>query len=80
MLEEMKALTKDVLGIDLDGVDADTCLADLGIDSMDTVELFMAFEDAFGVEFPEDFAPETVHDILFYVEEALPEDEDMDED
>jgi len=79
MLEEMRTIVQDALGLEVEELDVDTCLADLGIDSMDAVELFMAFEAAFGVEFPEDFAPETVQDIMTYVEEAqLKDDEDDD--
>jgi acyl carrier protein len=43
---------------------------DLGADSLDTVELVMAFEEAFGVEIPEDAAEKisTVKDAIEYIE------------
>ena len=42
---------------------------DLGADSLDTVELVMAFEEAFGVEIPEDAAEKiaTVKDAIDYI-------------
>jgi acyl carrier protein len=43
---------------------------DLGADSLDTVELVMAFEEAFSVEIPEDAAEKisTVKDAIEYIE------------
>ena len=43
---------------------------DLGADSLDTVELVMAFEEAFNVEIPEDAAEKiaTVKDAIEYIE------------
>ena len=43
---------------------------DLGADSLDTVELVMAFEEAFGVEIPEEAAEKiaTVKDAVDYIE------------
>ena len=43
---------------------------DLGADSLDTVELVMAFEEAFSVEIPEDAAEKigTVKDAIHYIE------------
>ena len=43
---------------------------DLGADSLDTVELVMAFEEAFGVEIPDDAAEKitTVKDAIDYIE------------
>jgi len=45
---------------------------DLGADSLDTVELVMAFEEAFGVEIPEDAAERisTVKDAIDYIAKA----------
>jgi acyl carrier protein len=44
---------------------------DLGADSLDTVELVMAFEDEFGVEVPDEEAEKllTVSDVVKYIED-----------
>lgn len=44
---------------------------DLGADSLDTVELVMAFEEEFGVEIPDDAAERilTVKDAVSFLEE-----------
>lgn len=44
---------------------------DLGADSLDTVELVMAFEEEFGVEIPDDAAEniQTVGDAIKFIEE-----------
>lgn len=43
---------------------------DLGADSLDTVELVMAFEEAFGCEIPDEAAEKilTVQDAISYIE------------
>ena len=59
------------LGIEPEAVVPGASLVDdLGADSLDTVELVMAFEEAFGVEIPEDAAEKisTVKDAIDYIE------------
>ena len=45
---------------------------DLGADSLDTVELVMAFEEEFGIEIPDDAAESivTVGDAVKYIDKA----------
>ena len=49
---------------------------DLGADSLDTVELVMAFEDAFEIEIPDDDAEKirTVQDAIDYLAKVVDED------
>ena len=55
MLEKVKAVIVEQLGVDEDQVTLDASFADdLGADSLDTVELIMAFEEEFGVEIPDE--------------------------
>ena len=46
-------------------------IEDLGADSLDTVELVMAFEEEFGVEVPDEEAEklQTVGDVVKYIDE-----------
>ena len=58
--EEVKKIVVDHLGIEETKVTADSkFIDDLGADSLDTVELVMAFEEKFGIEIPDD-AAETI--------------------
>ena len=51
----------------------DSFMDDLGADSLDTVELIMAFEEEFGIEIPDEDAENirTVGDVLKYLEDKL---------
>ena len=58
--EKVKKIVVDHLGIDESKVSLDSkFIDDLGADSLDTVELVMAFEEQFGIEIPDD-AAETI--------------------
>ena len=50
---------------------ASSFVDDLGADSLDNVELVMAFEEEFGVEIPDDAAEKigTVKDAITYIDE-----------
>ena len=57
---KVKKIVADHLGIEESKVTADSkFIDDLGADSLDTVELVMAFEEKFGIEIPDD-AAETI--------------------
>ncbi len=61
--EKVREIVARELSVDLDQVTAEASfMDDLGADSLDTVELVMAFEDAFGVEIPDEDA-ETIHTV-----------------
>ncbi len=72
--EEPAPAAQDVvehLGVDESKVtDNASFIDDLGADSLDTVELVMAFEEEFGVEIPDDAAEKitTVKDAIDYIE------------
>ena len=53
-------------------VEGASFIDDLGADSLDTVELVMAFEEEFGVEIPDDAAERilTVKDAVSFLEES----------
>lgn len=71
---EVTKTVKDViveqLGVDAGEVtDTASFVDDLGADSLDTVELVMAFEEKFGLEIPDDEAEKirTVKDAVEYI-------------
>lgn len=68
----VKAIIVDKLGVDEAEVKpAASFTNDLGADSLDTVELIMEFEKAFGISIPDDQAEKiaTVEDAIKYIEE-----------
>jgi acyl carrier protein len=68
--DRVKKIVVEHLGVDEAKVtDNASFIDDLGADSLDTVELVMAFEEAFNVEIPEDAAEKiaTVQDAIDYI-------------
>ena len=58
--DKVKKIVVDHLGIDESKISLDSkFIEDLGADSLDTVELVMAFEEQFDIEIPDD-AAETI--------------------
>ena len=71
--DRVKNIVVENLGVDADKVvEGASFIDDLGADSLDTVELVMAFEEEFGVEIPDDAAERilTVKDAVSFLEEA----------
>jgi acyl carrier protein len=69
--ERVKKIVVEHLGVDADKVvEGASFIDDLGADSLDTVELVMAFEEEFGVEIPDDAAETilTVGDAVSFLE------------
>jgi acyl carrier protein len=69
--ERVKKIVVEHLGVDSEKVtDVASFIDDLGADSLDTVELVMAFEEEFGVEIPDDAAETilTVGDAIGFLE------------
>ena len=70
--DRVKKIVVEHLGVEQDKVTEDASfIDDLGADSLDIVELVMAFEEEFGVEIPDDAAEKisTVKDAIDYFEE-----------
>ncbi|WP_420831265.1 acyl carrier protein [Alkalimarinus sediminis] len=64
----------DQLDVEEDKVTAEAhFIDDLGADSLDTVELVMAFEEEFDVEIPDDMAEQikTVNDVIALVSDKV---------
>lgn len=70
--ERVKKIVVEHLGVDEAKVaDNASFIDDLGADSLDTVELVMAFEEEFGCEIPDDAAEKilTVKDAISYIQD-----------
>ena len=69
--ERVKQIIVEQLGVDEGEVTSTASFVDdLGADSLDTVELVMAFEEAFGIEIPDEDAEKiaTVKDAVEYIQ------------
>ncbi len=75
-MADIEAKVKDIiineLGVEPEKVTPEASFVeDLGADSLDTVELVMAFEEEFGIEIPDEDAEklQTVGDAINYIKE-----------
>ena len=69
--DRVKSIIVEQLGVDADEVNPEASFVeDLGADSLDTVELIMAFEEEFGVEISDDDAEKIkkVKDAVEYID------------
>ncbi len=74
--EQVKSINRinriivEVLGVDAAAVTLEASFADLGADSLDVVELIMAFEEEFEIEIPDEDAEMIVNvrDAVAYIE------------
>ena len=69
--ERVKKIVVEHLGVEAEKVSEEASfIDDIGADSLDIVELVMAFEEEFGVEIPDDAAEKitTVKDAIDYIE------------
>ena len=71
--DRVKDIIVDQLGVNADQVNPEAkFVEDLGADSLDTVELVMAFEEEFDVEVPDEEAEklQSVGDVITYINNA----------
>ena len=70
--EKVKSIIVEQLGVEADEVTSEASfIEDLGADSLDIVELVMAFEEEFGIEIPDEDAEKIakVNDAVSYIEQ-----------
>jgi acyl carrier protein len=71
IVEKVKQIIAEQLGVDENDISPSSSFVDdLGADSLDTVELVMALEEAFSIEIPDDDAEKirTVNDAMDYID------------
>ena len=72
--DRIKEIIVEQLGVDAGQITSDASfIDDLGADSLDTVELVMAFEEEFDIEIPDEDAEKirTVRDVVNYLNAHL---------
>lgn len=72
ILDKVKDIVTEQLGVERDEVTIESSfIDDLGADSLDIVELIMAFEEEFNIEIPDEAAEKikTVQDVVNYIDE-----------
>ncbi|MCC7203276.1 MAG: acyl carrier protein [Nitrospirae bacterium] len=72
--EKVKKIVGEQLGVDEEEITPDASFVeDLGADSLDTVELVMAFEEEFSIEIPDEDAEKiiTVQNSVDYIKERI---------
>lgn len=70
--DKVKDIVVEQLGVEPDEVKEESAfIDDLGADSLDIVELIMAFEEEFGIEIPDEAAEKikTVQDVVTYIDQ-----------
>ena len=74
VFDQVKESLADILSCDADKIELDTDLVrDLGVDSIDTVELIMAVEDTYDIKISDKDAEDlkTVGDVAEFIEDHL---------
>lgn len=74
VFDQVKESLADILSCDADKIKLDTDLVrDLGVDSIDTVELIMAVEDTYDIKISDKDAEDlkTVGDVVEFIEDHL---------
>nr|2EHS_A Chain A, Acyl carrier protein [Aquifex aeolicus VF5]2EHT_A Chain A, Acyl carrier protein [Aquifex aeolicus VF5] len=72
--ERVKEIIAEQLGVEKEKITPEAkFVEDLGADSLDVVELIMAFEEEFGIEIPDEDAEkiQTVGDVINYLKEKV---------
>lgn len=70
MLEKVKNIVAEGLGVDAADLAAETTFESLGADSLDLMDMVMSFEDEFGVEIDTEAIGglKTIGDVVVYIE------------
>lgn len=67
-LEKVKAVLAEHLEMDAEEITEETTFEDLGVDSLDAVEIMMEMEDEFGIEIKPAEAGKSVKELIAYID------------
>lgn len=67
-IDKIKEVLADHMDMDVEEITAETSFEDLGIDSLETVEIMMELEDEFGIEIPVADVGKTVGSLIEYID------------
>ncbi|MBQ4630733.1 MAG: acyl carrier protein [Clostridia bacterium] len=70
-IEKVKELLAEHLDIDTAEITEETTFEDLGVDSLDTVEIMMEMEDEFGIEIKPAEVGKSVKELVAYIDAKL---------
>ena len=70
-IEKVRELLADHLEMDLSEITEDSTFEDLGIDSLDAVEIMMEMEDEFGIEIKPAEVGKSVKELVEYIDGKL---------
>lgn len=71
--EKVKNLLAEHLEIEESEINEDTTFEDLGVDSLDTVEIMMEMEDEFGIEIKPAEVGKSVKELVDYIDSKIEE-------
>ncbi len=69
--EKIRDLLAEHLEMDAEEITEETTFEDLGVDSLDTVEIMMEMEDEFGIEIKPAEAGKSVAELVNYIDSKL---------
>ncbi|MDD4689149.1 MAG: acyl carrier protein [Eubacteriales bacterium] len=67
-IERIKTVLGEHVDMDLDAITLETSFEDMGIDSLETVEIMMELEDEFGIEISVGEVGKTVGSLITYID------------
>lgn len=70
IFEKVAAALAEKTGTDVAAIQPETTFTDLNLDSLDTVDLLMSFEDIFGVSLEVSEDMKSVGDVVRHIEQA----------